>query len=239
VKKDPKARLRDIGDARVQIEEMISGAPDEISGTVRAGAAQLPWWRAAVIGIVAAVVSAGAGAGLIWRYKPASPGPVARVSIPLPEGQRFQITIGRQSLAMSRDGTALVYLANRRIYLRALADTVATPVSAASPLQLSSPAFSPDGRSVVFYAGTDAGGTLKKVATSGGAEIPLCITGSPFGISWGESGIVFGERRGVMRVSADGGEPEPLPAKDGEALWAAVLPDGRSASSRLRRPPEA
>ena len=93
-----------------------------------------------------------------------------------------------------------------------------------------SPAFSPDGRSVVFYSGTDAGGTLKKVATSGGAEFTLCATEAPFGVSWGERGIVFGERRGVMRVSADGGEPELLvAAKDGEAIYGPqVLPDRRS-----------
>ena len=41
--KDPKRRLRDIGDARVQIEDLVAGAPDDTAATVFVG--PVPLWR--------------------------------------------------------------------------------------------------------------------------------------------------------------------------------------------------
>ena len=48
-RKDPKARLQAIGDARVQIDELIGGAPDESATTRRHAAARAPNARLAWI----------------------------------------------------------------------------------------------------------------------------------------------------------------------------------------------
>ena len=44
--KDPKRRLQAIGDARVQIEELLSGAPEDVNAPARSGPA--PLWRRAL-----------------------------------------------------------------------------------------------------------------------------------------------------------------------------------------------
>ena len=42
LKKDPKARMRDIGEAHLEIEELVSGAPEEMSTAVVAPPAPAP-----------------------------------------------------------------------------------------------------------------------------------------------------------------------------------------------------
>ena len=74
---------------------------------------------------------------------------------------------------------------------------------------MTSPAFSPDGQSVAFYAEADM--ALKRIALSGGTAVTICPAANPYGVSWGPDGIVFGQGRdGILRVSPDGGKPELL-----------------------------
>jgi serine/threonine-protein kinase len=64
---------------------------------------------------------------------------------------------------------------------------------------------------------------------NGGGAITICPAGLPFGMSWDDLGIAFGQAGGaIMRVSANGGKPEVLvPVKDGEvAHGPQALPDG-------------
>ena len=67
---------------------------------------------------------------------------------------------------------------------------------------INSPAFSPDGKSLAFYAiGEQA---IKRIAVTGGGAVKLCAANNPIGLIWDASGIVFGqaESRQVLRVSA-------------------------------------
>ena len=110
-------------------------------------------------------------------------------------------------MALSPDGTRLVYSANQQLYLRAMDQTEAIPVRGTEG-RARSPFFSPDGEWVGFYSG----GQLKKVAIRGGAAVTLCEALNPHGARWGADGtIVFGQRgAGILQVSADGGTPEVL-----------------------------
>ncbi len=63
--KDAKRRLRDIGDARVQIEELLSGAPDE-AGVSAIPTPQSVWQRALPWGVAAAAVVVAAAATTRW-----------------------------------------------------------------------------------------------------------------------------------------------------------------------------
>lgn len=93
------------------------------------------------------------------------------------------------------------------------------------------PFFSPDGRSVVFWSGMDAATfTLKRIDVGGGVVVNIYQTPTSFGGSWGPDGIVFGQAKGVMRVSANGSQPELLVGvKSGEAvIGPQVLPGGKS-----------
>ena len=136
-----------------------------------------------------------------------------------------------QSLAWSPDGSRLVYLTSanqgeRQLMLRTMDDLDAHPIAGASG-QVSSPAFSPDGQFVAFFSGAE--GVLKKISIAGGVAITLCKMVAPYsGPSWHPSGIVFAQTSGVMRVSADGGEPELIvKLGDGERIAAPQLIDDR------------
>ena len=91
------------------------------------------------------------------------------------------------------------------------------------------PVFSPDGRSIAFYAVADQ--TLKRMTVAGGTAVdPLPGRRARPGISWGPDGIVFGQgRKGIMRVSPNGGTPETIVrVKDGETAHAPqMLPGGQ------------
>jgi len=71
--------------------------------------------------------------------------------------------------------------------------------------------FSPDGQSIAFFSNVDR--AVKKIAVSGGAAVTICpVDVGTFGrMNWDASGIVFNQTgRGIMRVSANGGQPEAL-----------------------------
>jgi Tol biopolymer transport system component len=91
------------------------------------------------------------------------------------------------------------------------------------------PVFSPDGQSIAFFSQVD--GAVKEIAASGGAAVTICqVDGAPrvLGMTWDAGGIVFGHAKGIMRVSANGGQPQVLvTAKDGELVYGPqVLPGG-------------
>ena len=88
--------------------------------------------------------------------------PIARFSIVLPVDQTFT-RIGRHIVALSPDGTRLVYVANNRLFLRALDQ--ATPVAIrGTEVDPTEPFFSPDGQWIGFWTN----GQLKKTPTIGG-----------------------------------------------------------------------
>src|SRR5262249_20721974 len=115
LKKDPKARMRDVGEARLQIEELISGTVEEIPAAIASRpVAPQPRWRRSIPVAAAAVVSGAIVGSAAWALRPSPPpAPVARFAIALGEGQQFGTT-NFPSIGISRDGTRLVYVANRQ-----------------------------------------------------------------------------------------------------------------------------
>ena len=83
-------------------------------------------------------------------------------------------------MALSSDGTRLVYSANQQIYLRALDQTEAVPVRGTEG-GARNPFFSPDGEWVGFWVD----GELRKVLIEGGAPVRLCEALRPLGASLG------------------------------------------------------
>jgi Tol biopolymer transport system component len=99
-------------------------------------------------------------------FKPAQPLPIMRFPINLGEGQQFTFTT-RPSLAISSDGTQIVYAADRRLYHRSMSELDARPIPGSETFTAAvNPVFSPDGRSIAFFAPSDR--TLKKMAVTGG-----------------------------------------------------------------------
>jgi serine/threonine-protein kinase len=154
---------------------------------------------------------------------------VTRFPFVLPPGQAFPQPITLRTLALSPDGAQMVYGASGRLYRRSMSEPDVHAIQGTADYQIvADPVFSPDGRSIAFFARSDQ--TLKRIAVTGGAAVTICPAGFPYGISWGEDGIVFGQgSKGIMRVSANGGTPDVLVrVKEGEeADGPQLLPGGR------------
>jgi eukaryotic-like serine/threonine-protein kinase len=231
--KDPKQRLRDIGDARISLEEVLTGAPEPSPGAIASASLSrraLPWALfAAAIAVLAASVF------VRFREKPLDVEAV-RFQIPLPE----KAVLGPAgSFAVSPDGRQLAFFAASQdgvphLWIRPLDSLEAHPLPDSGSSSNPGPFFwSPDSHSIAFSAG--AGTKLKKIAVSGGAAQTLCdIPKNAVGGSWNKDGvIIFGQLLGgIMRVSASGGPASPLTTLDpsrGEIdhAFPSFLPDGR------------
>jgi serine/threonine-protein kinase len=188
-----------------------------------------------VIATAALVVGGAAAGGAVWIATRAGPARVMRTTIQT-SGATALVNSPRAagSLAITPDGSRIVYTAAGQLVVRRLDQFEATPlISLGSPTQ---PFISPDGQWVGFFDGM----VLKKVAMTGG--LPVTVfgdnnpMGGPLGATWGADGtIVYAESSGagLRRVSAGGGEAETLTTPDraqGEIRHARpeFLPGGRA-----------
>ena len=186
----------------------------------------LPWSVAAVLAIALAWVTV--------RYVNLPPRSTMSLKfpIPLPAGQALDGSGGAHEVALSPDGLQLVYVATPyRLYLRPMSTPEASPVpDTAIDVGVREPVFSPESDEIVFYSFADQ--MLKKIkvgATGGGPEVSICPADTPTGMTWGRSGILFGQgHKGIFQVSADGGVPKQIIAvgDDEEAHGPQLLPDG-------------
>ena len=224
--KDADERLRDIANVRVEIKLALSdpttGSPKEVVST-----AQPPLWRRAIPWSIAGLIAVMAGAA-IWSLTRPDVRLMTRFPLLLPADQQLTYT-GRHVVALSPDGTRLVYTANQQLYLRPMDQLAATPIRGTEGGSRS-PFFSPDGQWVGFWVG----GQLRKVSVNGGAPVALCEAAILLGASWGQDDtIVFGQGpEGILKVSANGGTPEVLVTMDSaEGKWAhgpQILPGGEA-----------
>jgi serine/threonine-protein kinase len=223
--RNAKERLRDIGEARIAIRGYLANpaAENEAKAGTKTAAAGAAWrWKAACAVLVVAVASEAA-----WSLRPTPPEPVTRFAFALGPDQALT-SPNRSGLAMSPDGTQMVYAANGQLYLHTMFEFDARPLAGTNAGEgAGSPTFSPDGKSLVFYA---QGRELRRIAVGGGAAVTLCSVGTILGVSWSDQGILFADNRGIMRISPNGGQPETLvAARAKEALADPVmLPGGET-----------
>ena len=143
-------------------------------------------------------------------------------------------------VALSADGTRLVYTANQRLYLRPLDQLDPTPIRGTEVVldpggAARNPFFSPDGRWIGFWQD----GQLKKVSITGGAPLVLCPAENPWGVSWtSDNTILYGQSEegagtgaaGIWRVSSEGGKPEHVVKVEAGQIAHSpqLLPGGRA-----------
>jgi serine/threonine-protein kinase len=214
--KDLQSRLRDIADARLEIEELLqeSAAMPAVAAAPRRSPRRL---MAAMV--AAAALVAAAGTFLAWRSLTVSPTErpaTARVAIPLAPGQ--QLAVGpTPALALSADGRRLVYVAaepggRTQVHLRPLDRFEASAISGTQGA--SAPFFSPDGEWIGLYA-SDA---TQKISTHGGSPLKISDAPTLSSAAWLPDGtVVFSTTLagdGLWRVSADGGTPDRLTEPD-------------------------
>jgi len=202
--REPHDRLQAIGEFRIAVSCYLADPVDPLAQPVTDAVQapqrrMLPWLAAIALTAIVAIIAT-------WNLKPTEPRPLAaRFYHELPDGQSFTRG-GRPLVAVSPDGSQIVYVANRQLYLRNLDEIEAHPIQGTDE-DPASPFFSPDGDWVGYFSTSD--NQLKKIAPIGGAPVTLCDSTRPFGASWGsDDTIVYGQPEGIMRVSANGGTPE-------------------------------
>ena len=211
LQKDPRRRVRDIGDVSLAMAGAFETSPSTATDVVSASQLQL-WQRPIPAGAVLLGVALAIGLG-VWSWL-GGRAPIAsptRLTLTLPDSDRLPRASGNL-LAVSPDGQTIVYRASRdgsfQLFQRPLEQFEATPMP--NTEGGSSPFFSPDGQSVGFTAD----GKVWRVALAGGPSQALTGTsGFIVGADWApDDTIVYGDGAGggLMRVSDAGGEPTSL-----------------------------
>jgi len=213
LERDPRQRLRDIGEARIAIAEAQN--PSLFGEPIPAGmpSRRRPHWiarSAAALGILAAGI-------LGWLAAPRAGKPdpsVLRFSIPVPPGQAIDAGF-HGNLAFSPDGRRIAFVSGEngqnRIYVRDLAS--GDPRSIPGTEGGTEPVFSPDGE----WLGFMANGKLEKTRLNGAGLTKLAEVGDARGAAWLDDGtIVFAAdtSQGLSRVSASGGTVQALTRLD-------------------------
>ena len=236
LQKDPSRRIRDVGDVRLAMDGAFE-TPVPQTADVMATPRLRVWQRPTPVAIAAVAVACVTGlAG--WNLRPLfeAPPDLMRFTITPPEGAPLASAPFVQDLAVSPDGTRIVYSGvvpgGSQLHLRPIDQLDGAPLRGTAGGV--APFVSPDGEWVGF---TDAGATtLQKVSMFGGPPVTLCESENPItGASWGaDDQIIFGTfLGGLFRVSAGGGEPEALTRVDDEQgvtshFWPSVIPEAQA-----------
>jgi len=242
LEKDAHRRLRDIGDARIELEDVIaqttSSSSTAVAGQPRAGG--LSPVRSALFG-AGLVVASVLGTIGVWSAFHRAP-PRTPVRFEIADAEHMVIDDDGSNAAISPDGRMLAFCARDtsasdavrsgppagQVWVRSLETLAARRLEGTDDAYL--PFWSPDGRYVGFFSA----GKLKRVPVTGGAVEELCETGFARGGTWNrEDVILFAPTSGpLFRVPASGGEPEQITTLDstkGEIAhrFPQFLPDGR------------
>ena len=233
--KDPKHRVRDIGDARFELDDAL-GSPDApLPTTTGAPAKAPPMARWVAVAAGSAVLSG----VVVWALTPRrlAPSPswsVSRLVVAQPPA--VPLAVDAAQIAVSPDGRSVAYVAGRgshtQIYVRDLNQFNSTPIPGTEGG--SNPFFSPDSQ----WLGFSASGRLMKVLRKGGT--PVTVSEVSGVVTWQsapkwevDDTILFTPTvgAGIWRVAAGGGTPTAVTSLTGSESshrWPQLLPGGKA-----------
>ena len=237
LERDPRRRLRDIGEVRVEMQDgQAAVAPEATTLSIpvvnQRSRERLAWAVAAVAVVIAAVI-----ASVPYVRRAETEAPAIRFTVGPPDNGAFEP--GSDFLTVSPDGSRLAFVATgssgkSQLWIRALDSLAAQPLPGTDGA--TQPFWSADGRFLAFHAD----GSLKKIAVSGGPAQTLAGAFSGIaGGTWSHDGVVLfasGPAQGapttIRRVSAAGGTATPVTTLDASRqenahFWPHFLPDGK------------
>ena len=239
LEKDPKRRLPDIADARLEIDEAETTPSDARAGpTVSSRIARVRtrervgWIIAAacLTGLVATLAFNRAGSG---DRTPADI-PSYSTSIVLPAGVSLWSGNPPGRFVLSPDGRRLAMVASdstgrSMLWVRPLDSRVAQALGGTEGATY--PFWSPDSRFIAFLAQNK----LKKIGVAGGEVVTLCDASFGSSGAWNRDDVILFTPKGnspLYRVSASGGTPTQVTtletaSGDVQHSFPFFLPDGR------------
>jgi serine/threonine-protein kinase len=243
LERDPKVRLRDIGEARIVLSAPDAGS-ESAAGAPAIAAPPTTWWRRPEFWVALVIIAFAAvlfGLQARQRTEPTA-APLLTVGIdaggdtPLAGVGWIGLHWVGPTAVLSPDGAMLAFIARGpsggrwQLYSRRLDELKAAPLPGTDGAV--APFFAPDGRAIAFFSG----GHLKKVALNDGTVTTICPAEEPRGGAWADDGtILFAPRPEgpLYRVPSEGGTPTPattLDAAAGEVThrWPQALPGGKT-----------
>jgi serine/threonine-protein kinase len=222
--KDPRQRVRDIGDVRLALEGVFETVvPHATASGPRAtsvAARALPWAVAAAFAVVAMLL------WTPWRTQTPVDRPLVRLDVDLGSDVSLPAPGRASSVSISPDGTRLVYASGTpsRLFMRRLDQPRATELPGTQGA--AAPFFSPDGQWIGFISG----GKVDKISVEGGAVVPVGNEAA-VGANWGEDGNLFIAARNLLRIRDGGGVRETVAELRGSErtlLTPEILPGGNA-----------
>jgi eukaryotic-like serine/threonine-protein kinase len=216
-------RLRDIGDARIEISEALAAPRSEAAaGATPIGSPRRMWLPIAIGTAALAMVAFG-----VWRYLGSS-----ATAPPTPAAVEFGVTFPDNMLpsfgvAVSPDGRRIavgVFGVAAQLWVHSLDKSEMRPLAGTNGA--SSPFWSSDNSTVAY----STRGQLWSIKVDGGSPLSVAPLKSVSGGSWDRTGLMLvGSEGKLFRVPSAGGAPVELrvPAADARPMRPIVLPDGR------------
>jgi Tol biopolymer transport system component len=225
LEKDPRRRLHDIADARIDIEDTLSGhAPQTRKAVIAAltSPGRAGWYVAG--GLLLALVAA---APLLWRVVARNPSP-ADASDGVAAAATFRQLTAAPGIewfpSISPDGTWVVYggdaAGNRDIYLQSATGQTAINLTVDSLADDDEPVFSPDGERIAFRSARDGGGIFVMGRTG---EAVKRVTRMGFHPTWSPDG-------GQLAFTTEDIDINPQNGRGPSALWVVNVDSGEQRS---------
>ncbi len=231
--KDPEDRFQTAHDVKLQLQWIAEGGSQAglpAPVLARRKSRERLAWVVAVVALLAAGLAT-------YGYLRRAPAPAARIRSYLlpPEKTEFAVLDANTgSLSLSPDGRMATFATHAGggksvLWVQALGEATVRPVPGGEGGTF--PFWSPDSRSIAFFAG----GKLQKVDVAGGPPLTVCDAADGRSGAWSRDGVILfspDPTSGVFRVPAAGGKPAPVTTPDlahGETThrWVTFLPDGK------------
>jgi serine/threonine-protein kinase len=238
LEKDRRRRVADIAAALFVLDEHAS-----LGGSTTV-LRHRPLWRSLTLPVGGALLASAAVGAVVWSItRPVDPEPprVSRLALATSGTAALTINAQDRDLAITPDGSRVVYVGNNgtQLFVRALDALEPVALFTGTPR---GPFVSPDGQWIGFVENSSA---LKKIALTGGPAVTLATLdgNAPRGAAWGpDDAIIFATTNaatGLQRVGATGGPTTVLTRPDaahGEAdhYWPELLPGGRAVLFTIR-----